>query len=238
MTNHIPLISTELVDCPAREADHLHEVRCAECGRCGMDNRVLPADLQVFTAAVMESIGATAEEAQSVARVLVAADKRGIASHGVARLGRYVNGVRDGYIKPGVAFDIREPAPAIGVIDARDGLGQVVSELAMEMAIRKARDNGVGVVTVRNSNHYGIAGYYAQMAIEQRMIGLSMTNAAPLVIPTNGAEAILGTNPIAFGAPLGLRPALPPGHRYERRAPRQTRGLRPQPAADADRLGS
>ncbi len=201
MTEHRPQIAPELLNCPAFGAEDLHEVRCAECGRCGMDQRVLPDDLVDYTVRVMAACGAPPEEARSVARVLVAADLRGIASHGVARLGRYVAGIRDGYIKPGARFEILEPAPAIGVIDARDGLGQVAGELAMKLAIRKARESGVGVVTVRNSNHYGIAGYYVQMAVDEGLIGLSMTNAAPLVIPTNGAEAVLGTNPIAFGAP-------------------------------------
>jgi LDH2 family malate/lactate/ureidoglycolate dehydrogenase len=112
-----------------------------------------------------------------------------------------VKGLQDGYIVPGVAFDIQEPVPAIAVIDARNGVGQVVSELAMDLAIRKARSNGLGLVTVRNSNHYGIAGYYAQKAIDAGMLGVSLTNAAPLVVPTFGADAILGTNPIAVGAP-------------------------------------
>jgi LDH2 family malate/lactate/ureidoglycolate dehydrogenase len=133
----------------------------------------------------------------------VSADLRGIASHGVARLGRYVRGLKAGYIVPGVAFDVQEPVPAIAVIDARNGIGQVVSERAMQLAIDKARANGLGAVSVRNSNHFGIAGYYVQMAIDAGMIGLCVTNAAPLVVPTNGATAMLGTNPIAFGAPGG-----------------------------------
>jgi len=94
------------------------------------------------------------------------------------------------------------------VIDARNGIGQVVSEWAMDLAVRKARDNGVGIVTVKNSNHFGIAGYYVQKAIDANMLGVCMTNAAPLVVPTNGAEAVLGTNPIALGAPGGDLPLL------------------------------
>jgi LDH2 family malate/lactate/ureidoglycolate dehydrogenase len=133
----------------------------------------------------------------------VAADLRGIASHGVARLGRYVKGLKAGYIVPDAAFDVQEPVPAIAVIDAKNGVGQVVSELAMDLAIEKARTQGVGLVTVRNSNHFGIAGYYVQKAVDAGMVGVCLTNAAPLVVPTNGAEAVLGTNPIAVGAPGG-----------------------------------
>jgi LDH2 family malate/lactate/ureidoglycolate dehydrogenase len=198
---HRPQISMELYRCPALAAEGLHEVRCEECGRCDLETKVLEPDLVDFTSAVLEKDGVPAREAEVTARVLVASDVRGIASHGVARLGRYLAGIRDGYIRPGVEPEIREPAPALAVIDARQGLGQVVSVRAMELALEKAALHGVGLVTVRNSNHYGIAGYYPRMALERRMIGLSMTNAAPLVIPTHGAQAILGTNPIAFGAP-------------------------------------
>lgn len=201
MSEHTPRVSEELLTCDRLEAEDLHEVRCDECGRCGRDCKVWREDLEVFTTQVMERLGAPPEEARIVARVLVASDLRGIASHGVARLGRYISGIRAGYIRPGVAMDVQEPASTIGLIDARDGLGQVAGELGMNLAIRKAAEHGIGMVTVKNSNHYGIAGYYATMAVDKRMIGVSMTNAAPLVIPTHGADAILGTNPIAFGAP-------------------------------------
>jgi LDH2 family malate/lactate/ureidoglycolate dehydrogenase len=127
----------------------------------------------------------------------------------VARLSRYLTGIREGYIIPGAEFEVSEPAPAVAVVDARNGIGQVVSEMAMQLAIDKARKNGIGTVTVRNSNHYGIAGYYVLKALEHDLIGVSMTNSAPLVIPTHGARAVLGTNPIAFGAPAGRnRPFL------------------------------
>jgi len=201
MSQHIPIISNELLKCELLEEELLHEVRCAECGRCGLQNKVLRPDLEAFVVSVFEHHGAPTSEAETVARNLVRADQRGIASHGVARLGRYISGIKAGYIRPGIEFDIQEPAPAIGVIDARNGVGQVVAEEAMRLAIAKAKQHGVGMVTVRNSNHYGIAGYYVQMALEERMLGISMTNAAPLVIPTHGAQAVLGTNPIALGVP-------------------------------------
>jgi LDH2 family malate/lactate/ureidoglycolate dehydrogenase len=199
--DHVPQISTELAVCEAKGAERLHEVRCEDCAGCTLESKVMRPDLEAFTADVLGRYGLSREDAAVTARVLVSADLRGIASHGVARLGRYVKGLQDGYIVPGVAFDIQEPVPAIAVIDARNGVGQVVSELAMDLAIRKARSNGLGLVTVRNSNHYGIAGYYAQKAIDAGMLGVSLTNAAPLVVPTFSADAILGTNPIAVGAP-------------------------------------
>ena len=201
MSDHTPQISMELLLCEARTAESLHEVRCEDCLGCTFETKVTRADLEAFVVSVLRVHGLPARDAAVTARVLVAADLRGIASHGVARLGRYIKGLQDGYIVPGVEFEVREPAPAIGVIDARNGVGQVASELAMDMAIAKARANGVGVVTVGNSNHYGIAGYYVQKAIDAGMVGVSMTNAAPLVVPTNGADAMLGTNPISVGAP-------------------------------------
>jgi LDH2 family malate/lactate/ureidoglycolate dehydrogenase len=201
MSDHTPQISNELVICEARTSEWLHEVRCEDCLECTFETKVARADLEAFVARVLEAHRLSPADAAVTARVLVAADLRGVASHGVARLGRYVKGLREGYIVPGVEFDIREPAPAIGVIDARNGVGQVVSELAMDMAIAKATAHGVGVVTVANSNHFGIAGYYVQKAIDAGMVGISLTNAAPLVVPTNGADAMLGTNPIAVGAP-------------------------------------
>jgi LDH2 family malate/lactate/ureidoglycolate dehydrogenase len=205
MSEHQPRISKELSRCVAADAEWLHEVACDACQSCPVDCKIMKRDLEEFTARVLGEYGASPAEAEITARVLVSSDLRGIPSHGVARLGRYVSGMRDGYIKPGVEFSVEEPAPAIGVIDAHDGIGQVVSEMAMDMAIDKAKANGIGMVTVRNSNHYGIAGYYVLKALEHRMIGMSMTNTAPLVVPTGGAAPVLGTNPIAFGAPASSR---------------------------------
>ncbi len=201
MQEHVPQISKELVTCEARGAEWLHEVRCEDCLGCDVESKVMRPDLERFVTDVLARYGVAEKEGAITARVLVAADLRGIASHGVARLGRYVKGLKGGYIVAGARFDVREPMPAIGVIDAKNGIGQVVSDLAMDLAVSKAKANGLGVVTVKNSNHFGIAGYYVQKAIDAGMIGVSMTNAAPLVVPTYGADAILGTNPIAFGAP-------------------------------------
>lgn len=205
---HTPQISTELLTCEALEGERLHEVQCADCETCTFENKMMRRDLEAFCARVLGHYGVPPGEAATTARVLVSADLRGIASHGVARLGRYIKGLKAGYIRPGVEFGLEEPVPAIAVIDARNGVGQVVSEWAMDLAIRKARENGVGVATVKNSNHFGIAGYYVQKAIDANMLGVCMTNAAPLVVPTNGAEAVLGTNPIAVGAPGDPLPFL------------------------------
>jgi L-2-hydroxycarboxylate dehydrogenase (NAD+) len=205
---HSPQLSIELYECGALEAEWLHEVRCEDCRRCGRETKIKREELEAFTARVLAHHGVKPDDARVTARVLVSADLRGIVSHGVARLGRYIAGIRDGYIRPDARFEVIEPAPSIAVIDARDGIGQVVSERAMDLAIGKAKEHGIGVVTVKNSNHYGIAGYYALKAVEKGLIGISMTNSAPLVIPTHGAKAILGTNPIALGAPAAKHPAF------------------------------
>ncbi|HPC82636.1 MAG TPA: Ldh family oxidoreductase [Thermoanaerobaculaceae bacterium] len=186
----------------------VHEAACRECCICTTPNRVLPSDLEDFTASVLVGHGVPPREARLVARNLVAADERGIPSHGVARLGRYLSGIKQRTIRPGVEMTVAEPAPALATVDARNGLGQVAGELGMRLAIDKARAHGIGAVTVKKSNHYGIAGYYALKAVEEGMIGISLTNSAPLVVPTFGAEIMIGTNPISLGAPAGRYPAF------------------------------
>jgi LDH2 family malate/lactate/ureidoglycolate dehydrogenase len=159
--------------------------------------------LQDFCANVFIKMEVPEEDARITAEVLVAADLRGIDSHGVARLTRYVNGLRDGMMIAQPPEKVIAETRATATIDAGAGLGQPVSHRAMQKAIEKALDCGAGFVTVRNSNHYGIAGYYAMMALEHDCIGMSMTNAAVLVVPTFGRDAMLGTNPIAVAAPAG-----------------------------------
>jgi len=179
----------------------LCEVACLDCKFCTDAQRVFPGDLEDFCVQVFSKLGVPLEEARTTAKILVSADLRGVFSHGVARLGRYIKGIQEGFIVPNVKFDIIEPVPAIAIIDAKNGIGQVVSEMAMDLAIEKAEQNGIGMVTVKRSNHYGIAGYYALKALKKRMIGVSTTNTAPLVVPTFSREILLGTNPLAFGAP-------------------------------------
>ncbi len=157
--------------------------------------------LKDFCEHVFVKLGVPVKDAVTTVEVLVLADLRGIESHGVARLPRYVNGIRAGYIKPLDQSRIVKETKVTAVIDGEQSLGQVVSKKGMELAIRKAKETSVGIVTVRNSNHYGIAGYYTLMALEHDLIGMSMTNAAPLVVPTFGRNAVLGTNPISVAAP-------------------------------------
>lgn len=164
----------------------------------------IPVDpLREFCTLVFQKLGVSEEDALVTADVLVTADLRGIDSHGVARLRRYVTGLRDGTIIARPSEQMVRETPTTALIDAGGGLGQPVSRRAMALAIQKAHQYGSGFVAVRNSNHYGIAGYYAMMALEHDCIGFSMTNADVLVVPTFGRNAMLGTNPIAVAAPAG-----------------------------------
>ncbi|HEC34329.1 MAG TPA: Ldh family oxidoreductase [Chloroflexi bacterium] len=165
--------------------------------------RVWAEPLKDFCVRVFRKMDIPEEDARITADVLVTADLRGIDSHGVARLRRYVNGLRSGMMIARPEVKVVTETAATALIDAGAGLGQPVSHQAMQKAIKKALDVGAGFVTVRNSNHYGIAGYYAMMALEHDCIGISMTNAAVLVVPTFGRDAMLGTNPIAVAAPAG-----------------------------------
>ncbi len=165
--------------------------------------RVMAEPLKAFCVRVFEKLDVPTEDGQVAADNLVAADLRGISSHGVARLRRYVKGLQDGVMLARPEVSLVHETPATALLDGGDGLGQPVSKWAMQLAIEKAGKVGAGFVTVRNSNHYGIAGYYAMMALEHDMIGMSMTNSAVLVVPTFGRNAMLGTNPISIAAPAG-----------------------------------
>jgi LDH2 family malate/lactate/ureidoglycolate dehydrogenase len=160
-------------------------------------------DLLEFCVRVFETLGVSPEDASVTAENLVMANLRGIDSHGVARLSRYVKGLQDGVMVARPVETVVVETPTTITIDAGAGLGQPVSHRAMARAIDKARDYGCGFAAVRNSNHYGIAGYYAMMALEQDMIGFSATNADVLVVPTFGRDAMYGTNPIALAVPAG-----------------------------------
>lgn len=161
-------------------------------------------NLRIFSQEVMMKMGASKEDAYLVADNLVTSNLRGIDSHGVGRLKRYVEGIRSGYILPKEQAVITKENLTMSNIDAKNGLGQPVGVFGMNLAIEKARNSGIGMVTVHNSNHYGFAGYYAMMALEHDLIGISMTNSEPLVVPTFSKNAMMGTNPIAFAAPTQI----------------------------------
>lgn len=154
-----------------------------------------------FCQKVFAGYGFTPEECAQITDVLLAADLSGIESHGIQRLIRYHKEVTSGMVKMDAKPEIVKETPLSAVIEGNDVMGQPLSVKAMQMAIDKAKQHGVGIVTVRNSNHYGIAGYYTRMAAEQGLIGVCMTNTEAIMVPTFGREAMLGTNPIAFAMP-------------------------------------
>lgn len=168
---------------------------------CHEEIKVQAQALRHFCRRVFEALGVPLEDAAITADVLVTADLRGVDSHGVIRLRRYVYGLRNGIMLSHPEVKVVRETRATAVIDGGGGLGQPVGVRGMRLAMDKAQEVGTGFVAVRNSNHYGIAGYYAMMALEQDAIGISMSNASPLVVPTFGQEAILGTNPLSLAAP-------------------------------------
>src|SRR5262252_8524581 len=150
--------------------------------------------LKDFCNRVWMKLGVPERDSKITTDVLVLADLRGIESHGVARLPRYYTDLKNGWTLPKDESRIVKETKATALIDGERSLGQVVGHKGMELAIKKAKETAVGIVSVRNSHHYGIAGYYSLMALEHDLIGVSMTNAASLVVPTFGRTALLGTN--------------------------------------------
>jgi LDH2 family malate/lactate/ureidoglycolate dehydrogenase len=159
--------------------------------------------LKKFCNQVFVKLGVPEKDAEVTSDVLVMSDLRAIPSHGVARLMRYVNGIKGGTILPNIKPKIVTESETTAAIDGQNGLGQPAGYFGMNLAINKAKKIGAGFVTVRNSNHYGIAGYYSMMALKDNLIGISMTNSAPLAVPTFGRDMIIGTNPISVVAPCG-----------------------------------
>jgi len=162
--------------------------------------------LQAFTLEIFKKIGCPEPQAQLATEVLLQADLRGIDSHGIARLSGYVRLWEAARVNPNPDIKIVHETPSTAVVDGDSGLGLVVAPKAMAIAIEKARIAGTGWVSVRNSNHFGIAGYHAMMALQHDMIGMAMTNASPLVAPTYSVERLLGTNPIAVAVPALTQP--------------------------------
>ena len=162
--------------------------------------------LRQFTVAVFQKIGCANEEAELAAKVLLSADLRGIDSHGIARLSGYVRLWEAKRVNASPIIKIIHETPSTAAVDGDSGLGLVVAPRAMQLAIDKAKSVGTGWVSVQNSNHFGIAGYHAMMALEEDMIGICMTNASPLVAPTFSIERLLGTNPICVAVPAGEEP--------------------------------
>ena len=155
-----------------------------------------------FVIDVFVGYGVPIEDAKICADVLLESDKRGIESHGVNRFKpTYLDRIKDGIQNPITNFEVIKETPTTAVIDGNSGMGQVIGYKAMTMAIKKAKEYGMGMVVVRNSCHYGIAGYYPSMACKEGCIGITGTNARPSVAPTFGVEGMFGTNPLTIGIP-------------------------------------
>lgn len=158
--------------------------------------------MEKFMVDVFMGAGVPEEDARICADVLITSDKRGIDSHGIGRLKLiYYDRIKDGILSPVTNMEIVKEGPTTAVIDGHNGMGHVIGKKSMELAIKKAREYGMGMVAVRNSTHYGIAGYYALMAADQDQIGMTGSNARPSIAPTFGVENMLGTNPLVFGVP-------------------------------------
>ena len=155
-----------------------------------------------FMTEVMKKAGIPEDDTKIIGDVLLQADKFGFDSHGVNRLKPiYLDRIKDGILNPVTSYEIVKEGPTTAVIDGHNGMGHVIGFNSMKLAIEKARKYGMGMVTVRNSTHYGFAGYYPLMAVRENMIGITGTNARPSIAPTFGIENMLGTNPLTFGIP-------------------------------------
>lgn len=162
----------------------------------------IPVDrLRAWTVSLLEAIGTPSDIAADVAEVLVASDRRGIASHGTARLPNYVALVEAGVLDPAGRPRRDAGRPALARFDAANGWGHHAGRVAVDWAIEVARELGTATAIVRNSNHFGIAGWYALRAAAQGLIGIALTNTSPLVAPTRSRAPLIGTNPIAIAAP-------------------------------------
>lgn len=162
--------------------------------------------LYEFTRAVFMKMGCREADAAKIANVFIAAELRGLPSHGMIRIKDYYQLWKANRINVSPNVKIVHETPSTAVVDGDGAVGMVAATRSMEIAIEKAKVAGTGWVSTRNSNHYGIAGFYAMMALKEDMIGMSMTNANPLVAPTFSVQPMLGTNPIAIAIPAGTQP--------------------------------
>lgn len=158
--------------------------------------------LEPFVLDIFRSIGLPRLDAEICRDVLLDADHKGLDTHGINRLKPvYYDRVLAGKQKPVTDLELIREGPTTAVFDANNGMGMVAAHKSMEVAVSKAKEYGMGMVVVRNSTHYGIAGYYAEMASKRGVLGITGTNARPSVAPTFGVEPMLGTNPLTFSFP-------------------------------------
>lgn len=159
------------------------------------------SEVQSFIERCMTAVGTKPHHAHSLAEVLVEGDNRGHYSHGLNRMDMYVKDIKSGICAKDGEPVVEKESAATALVDGKNLLGPVVGNFCMNLALKKAREVGIGWVVAHGSNHYGIAGYYSMQALKENMIGMSFTNTSPLVVPTRGKECTLGTNPISVAAP-------------------------------------
>jgi len=164
--------------------------------------------LRDFTGRLFQKIGCSKEDASTIAEILLAAERRGISSHGMIRVKDYYQMWKKGRINIHPNISVIREMPGTAVVDGDGAFGMVAAKKSMQLAIDKAKQAGTGWVSTQNSSHFGIAGFYSMMALEQDMIGIAMTNANPLVAPTFSRSRMLGTNPIAVAIPANEQPAF------------------------------
>jgi LDH2 family malate/lactate/ureidoglycolate dehydrogenase len=163
---------------------------------------VLPYErLHTLITQLFGAWGFDAEDSTSLSTILLEADLRGIGTHGVQRLELYDRILREGYAVPGAQPQIVQQTPVSAVVDAQKAMGHLAGQFSMELALAKARETGIGIVSTRNSNHFGIAGYFAQLASAQGFIGICATNSYPIMAATFGDTPLIGSNPLAFAFP-------------------------------------
>ncbi|XP_064090531.1 uncharacterized oxidoreductase YjmC-like isoform X1 [Macrobrachium nipponense] len=166
-----------------------------------LGTKYVPEEVHRYMVDCMMAVGTPKFHATALADVLIAADKRGHFSHGLNRLEMYVNDVRQKICEGGADPTIEKESVSTALVNGNNGLGPVVGNFCIDLAVKKAKETGIGWVCARGSNHYGIAGWYAMRATEQGLLGMSFTNTSPLVAPTRAKKGALGTNPIALSAP-------------------------------------
>lgn len=166
------------------------------------ENMIVPVnELKAFIKETLLAIGIPAEDSDIITEVIITSDLWGVRSHGIAHLRMYYERIKKGLQLPKTEWKVVKDTPTTAVVDGGMGMGMVVGHHAMSLAIKKAKEYGLGAVAVRNSSHFGVAGYYPLLAAKQNLVGLTFTNAHPSTAPTFGVRPMLGTNPIAFAAP-------------------------------------
>ncbi|EKQ52615.1 MAG: malate/lactate dehydrogenase [Methanobacterium sp. Maddingley MBC34] len=165
--------------------------------------KITPEQELSFIIDILTHLDVPAEQASIIAEVTLDADLKGFTSHGIGRFPQYIKGMEVGTIKAQTEITVEKESAATALVNGNHGFGHVVTYKSMEMAIQKAKEAGIGMVGIHNSNHFGVAGYYSDMAIMEDLIGIVIANTEPAVAPIGGKEPILGTNPLAIGIPSG-----------------------------------